>query len=187
MRVRVQYNTDGEKKCTKCNEFKDVSNFHKWSKGQDGLKLQCKPCVKEYDLAEDDPKRIFPRKHKENLQHCRKCNEYLDKKDFWSNNTYCRDCTGLLGHISNLKKYGMSRDSYVDLELKQNGVCAICKNPEMNKKRRLSIDHDHSCCPGANSCGKCIRGLLCSNCNTFLGNAKDDVKILKAAIEYLQK
>ena len=184
MRTKVQYDAKGNKRCTKCGEFKDVSNFHKWSKGQDGLKLQCKPCVRDYDLAEDDPKRKMPRKMQGNLQHCRKCNNYLDKKEFWSNNTYCKTCTKEIGHIGNLKKYNLTKDDYVDLELSQNGLCKICKNPEP-RKLRLSVDHDHSCCPGEGSCGKCVRGLLCSSCNMILGNAKDNVEILQAAIEYL--
>ena len=31
------------------------------------------------------------------------------------------------------------------------------------------IDHDHSCCPESRSCGQCIRGVICSGCNTMLG------------------
>ena len=43
--------------------------------------------------------------------------------------------------------------------------------------RRLAVDHNHTT-------GK-VRGLLCSNCNTLLGKAKDNVNILQAAIDYL--
>lgn len=45
------------------------------------------------------------------------------------------------------------------------GTCEICKRGFDN----LHIDHDHSCCPGNYSCGKCLRGLLCPGCNSNLG------------------
>jgi hypothetical protein len=187
MRVRVQYNTDGEKKCTKCNNFKDVSNFHKWSKGQDGLKLFCKPCVREYDLKLNEPKRIFPKKERDGLLHCRHCEQYLDRSNFWGGDlSYCRPCKKIVGINSNLRKKGLDMESYSILEKSQNGVCAICKNSEKYNKR-LSVDHDHSCCPGTKTCGKCTRGLLCSICNKTLGMAKDDIKILQSMINYLQK
>lgn len=28
------------------------------------------------------------------------------------------------------------------------------------------VDHDHKCCSGDKSCGKCVRGILCPGCNT---------------------
>jgi hypothetical protein len=174
------------KQCTKCHQTKDFSEFHKKSKLPGGLAYHCKSCVREYDMKEHDPKRVMPRKLKADLVHCRKCNQYLDKSKFWGQLTYCKECSKLVGHSANLKRFGLTVEDYIDLERSQNGVCAICKDPEINK-RRLSVDHNHSCCPGSGSCGKCIRGLLCSNCNTFLGNAKDNVEILKAAIRYLQK
>lgn len=44
-----------------------------------------------------------------------------------------------------------------------------CNNPSCASDVKLSIDHDHNCCPGANSCGRCIRGVLCQDCNHLLG------------------
>lgn len=174
------------KQCTKCLQTKSYSDFHKKKQTHDGYAYHCKPCVRDYDLKEHDPKRVYPRKEKDGLVHCRKCDQYLNKSKFWGQLTYCKECSNLIGHSSNLKKYGLTPDDYIDLERAQNGLCAICKQPE-SKKRRLSVDHDHACCPGVNSCGKCIRGLLCSGCNTFLGNAKDSIEILESAIKYLQK
>ena len=166
--------------CSQCKEYKPFSEFknekYSW----------CQLCQKEYDRKRNEHKLVHPVKEKNGLQHCRKCNEYLDKKEFWSNNTYCRTCTDLIGHIGNLKKYGLSKDDYVDMELSQNGKCAICKKPETLRKR-LSVDHDHSCCPGERACGKCNRGLLCSSCNKMLGMVNDDIEILKSAITYLEK
>lgn len=184
--TKVQYDANGLKQCTKCQEYKDISAFHKYSKAQDGLKPWCKSCVREYDLNEDDNKRVFPRKVQGMLVHCRYCEQYLDKTNFYKNFTYCKECSKSIGHSANLKKYGLSVDNYIDLEKSQNGVCAICKNPE-EKKKRLSVDHDHSCCPGSTSCGKCIRGLLCSNCNAMLGQARDNIETLRNAVIYLKK
>lgn len=174
------------KTCTKCLKLKNFSEFHKKSSVKDGYAYHCKACVREYDMKEHDPKRIMPRKEVDGLVHCRKCERYLDKSSFWRQQTYCKECAVLVGHSRNLKRYGLTVDTYIDLEKEQNGICAICKNPE-SKKRRLSVDHDHSCCPGTDSCGKCIRGLLCSNCNTTLGLVKDSVETLKSAIKYLEK
>jgi hypothetical protein len=51
----------------------------------------------------------------------------------------------------------------------------------------LQIDHDHACCPGAKSCGKCVRGVLCPRCNRALGMLDDDPIRIEKAAEYLRK
>ncbi len=63
------------------------------------------------------------------------------------------------------------------LTIRQGGCCAICGQPEKELKRQLSIDHCHVT-------GH-IRGLLCHRCNFILGFAKDNIYILKSAIDYL--
>lgn len=47
------------------------------------------------------------------------------------------------------------------------------------------IDHDHACCPGIGSCGECVRGLLCHDCNILLGMAKDSADRLDQVKKYL--
>ena len=76
---------------------------------------------------------------------------------------------------------------YNKLKKIQGGVCAICGvTPILDE--RLRVDHDHSCCPAkSRSCGKCVRGLLCSLCNLMIGYANDDTERLRRAIEYLEK
>jgi hypothetical protein len=66
----------------------------------------------------------------------------------------------------------------------QGGVCAICKC--LPGEQLFAVDHDHACCPGARSCGRCIRGLTCSSCNWMIGLAHDDSLILLAAVRYLE-
>lgn len=65
-----------------------------------------------------------------------------------------------------LARIGLTVAQYENLLSKQNGVCALCKQPP--KRIRLAVDHDHKCCPGDKICGKCIRGLLCSTCNVYV-------------------
>jgi hypothetical protein len=66
----------------------------------------------------------------------------------------------------------------------QDGRCAICRtlNPHGYE---LSVDHDRRCCPGHRSCGKCVRGLLCQNCNAAIGMLGDDPDRLARAISYV--
>lgn len=184
--IKATYNEQGQKLCTNCKNFKDFSEFHKRAASPDGIVTYCRVCVKDIDTKRNEHKLTKPRKQVGSLIHCRKCDQYLDKSKFWRGLTYCRECSKVVGHAGNLKRFGLTVEDYIDMEKSQNGVCAICKDPEMNK-RRLSVDHDHACCPGSGSCGKCIRGLLCSNCNTALGNFKDNLETIKAALAYLQK
>jgi hypothetical protein len=76
----------------------------------------------------------------------------------------------------NLKiRYGLSVEEYDKLI---SDGCFICGTHE-----RLCIDHDHSCCPGKESCGNCIRGVLCWNHN--IGEAKfKDIKEIERLWEY---
>ncbi len=73
------------------------------------------------------------------------------------------------------RNYGITIEEYKDMYIKQNGLCAICEEPEQTIS--LSVDHDHIT-------GK-IRGLLCTNCNNGLGRFKDDSARLRSALSYL--
>lgn len=85
-----------------------------------------------------------------------------------------------------LKKFGLTLEAYDALWVKQGGRCGICRKREEPGERRLAIDHDHACCPGKGSCGKCVRGLLCSPCNTGLGGFGDNPRLLRVAAEYIE-
>jgi len=192
--TKVQYNADGLKQCTNCQEYKDTSNFHKYSKAQDKLKPWCKSCVKQYDLAEHDLKRKMPRKlNKDGQIHCRNCGNYFDESDMVSSKngkhkglSYCNTCSPLLYRTRLVEKYGITIDQYHQMLEDQGYACKICKREEKTNKARLSIDHNHDCCPGGKSCGSCVRGLLCTNCNMSLGNAQDSIEILQQMIDYLK-
>jgi hypothetical protein len=46
--------------------------------------------------------------------------------------------------------------------------CAVCGR-RFHRPLRPYIDHDHNCCKGHNSCGRCVRAVLCSSHNTAVG------------------
>lgn len=58
-------------------------------------------------------------------------------------------------------KHHLPWDTYLGLLA---GGCGVC-----GRRDKIRIDHDHSCCPGGRSCGKCIRGLLCDFHNMLAG------------------
>lgn len=82
------------------------------------------------------------------------------------------------------RKHGITLERYDELLQAQGGGCAVCGG--LNRGRYLEIDHDHACCPGLQSCGQCIRGLLCGPCNKALGQLKDDAGLLRRAADYLE-
>lgn len=58
-------------------------------------------------------------------------------------------------------RHCISLAEYAALWYEQKGLCAGCGLWLV----RPVIDHDHACCPGRWSCGRCIRGLVCPSCN----------------------
>lgn len=131
---------------------------------------------------------------------CKSCKKYKKHFEFYSflqpgksrNRTFfttCKSCDNIrskrwgrknkeLRYIYSLVyKFGITKEQYFKLKEKQNNKCAICnKSPT---KQRLHLDHCHKTLK--------IRGLLCNNCNRGIGHLKEDIDILKKAIQYIKK
>lgn len=86
------------------------------------------------------------------------------------------------GKDPNWKRHHITEKTFNEMLDKNNGLCYAC-----NINKGTSIDHDHSCCSGNRSCGKCVRGILCNQCNTALGLIKDSKNTLNNLIKYLDK
>lgn len=159
-------------------------------------------CVMHYtrwskhgDVGEAAP-RVFepPRPPADGHQWCTTCHAERpltsfprDKMTVSGYSRICRDC-----HRDRrvAEHYGIDGATYRSLLEAQDHACRICRKAETathqsGTLRRLAVDHDHGCCPGKKSCGKCVRGLLCARCNSAIGLFDDDPAILLAAIEYL--
>lgn len=75
------------------------------------------------------------------------------------------------------RKYGISLSQFDAMLAAQNGTCAIClKEPTEGKP--LHVDHCHST-------GR-VRGLLCHQCNWYLGKVDNDAGLLGRLHSYLE-
>jgi Recombination endonuclease VII len=97
--------------------------------------------------------------------------------------------------------HGITLGQYEEAFKRQRGLCAICNRqmvmgytPEAQgsgqrgpKPDTAHVDHDHGCCPGRKSCGRCFRGLLCGKCNTGLACFLDKVGLLVKAMQYIAR
>ena len=78
-------------------------------------------------------------------------------------------------------KYSLTYEEYEAYMALHDWCCDVCSSED-----DLCIDHDHACCPGKNTCGKCIRGVLCRTCNSALGYIKDDLQSAINLVRYLK-
>jgi hypothetical protein len=86
-----------------------------------------------------------------------------------------------------MKKYGTTVEWYRDRLIEQNGLCALCFHLSHHHGtiQRLQVDHNHDCCDlHTKSCGQCLRGLLCADCNILLSYWE---KIMKQATTIVPK
>lgn len=129
------------KTCTKCDETKPLDDFYAGT-GKLGVKASCKRCHNDAIIAKQRTPEGKVMQMVKRLKH----------------------------------RYGITLDQYNWLLEEQDHKCFLCGEDERiphwasGEPMKLAVDHDHRCCPGTKKgCGKCVRGLLCSNCNRFMG------------------
>lgn len=113
-------------------------------------------------------------------------------------NHHCKKCSNdrvqryLKAHPEKMKQYklreghNISLEQYKQLLENQNHRCAICEIHVDDLSRSLHVDHDRKCCSTKKSCGSCVRGLLCHNCNTAIGLLREDRVIFERALLYIE-
>lgn len=88
--------------------------------------------------------------------------------------TRCRPCRAAYNH-------GTTVAEILRVQGATQPECAAC-----GSMSDLKVDHDHNCCPAAQSSGCCIRGYLCHECNTAEGLLKTPDRALALAA-YMQR
>ena len=163
------------KQCIKCQEVKPLTEFAKSTQRPSGYQNHCKVCdnirkrESEKRIREADPVLWSERQKKYFSTYKQKHPDRVKEQDY----------------RRNLKdRFGLTVEQYDEMLRRQGGVC-ICGTAPGAK--RLAVDHDWKCCPSKKSCGKCVRGLLCSNCNTALGLLKENKETIAKLLDYMEK
>jgi len=138
--------------------------------------LLSKICIKCSTLKEDDEFRY--RKNRtgkySHLSTCKVCEREQNKIWYYKNHVENKE---KLRHKARKVSYGISKEEYENLLIKQNNSCAICNTTVAGGRGDWHVDHNHTT-------GH-VRGLLCHCCNTGLGLFKDSQELLIKAKDYL--
>lgn len=154
-----------KKRCTRCKTIKRQSEYYILSRKGfvDVLASRCKICTLEVqrEVYQATPLEVRTARNKARVE------ASFEKR-----------------RVYKLKvNYNLTAEQFDQMVKDQEGKCAGCQRPFPSTPQ---VDHDHRCCPQYGSCGNCIRGLLCVNCNTALGRVNDDIAVLRNLICYLE-
>lgn len=161
--------------CEKPHHSLGLCSTH-WAQRRRGVELQPIGYHKP-SLVRDD----------QNRKKCFRCEDWKSEEEYYSHpkaadklNGVCKEC---VRSESVESRYSLPPGWITAQKSHLDGVCPICSL----SKERWAVDHDHSCCPGNSSCGLCVRGLICRDCNILLGMANDTPEILEGAVRYLRE
>ena len=139
--------------------------------------LNCTKCGEIKDLSEFSREARNTQRH-QRRSHCKSCD--ANKHQLYVSDQEKKD-------RRNSKRVEWNRRTksffapglYEERLEEQDNRCAICKVESAGGRGAFHADHDHKT--------STPRGALCHRCNIALGHFRDDISILTAAIEYLNK
>lgn len=119
---------------------------------------------------------------------CLRCGLHLPESSFQRDpshadllSSYCRACRSAHARAW---RYGVTPERIEQLIADQGGECVTCR---ASLADGFCVDHDHSCCAAVKTCGKCIRGLLCPECNKLIGKFEADRARLARILDYIKE
>ena len=201
------------RRCPMCKSDKSEGEFYR-NPNTGRWKAYCNPCRRTRDNQGYEKRRAYMLAYQKKrrvdhpekfLKENRKRN--IEKERAYGRDAYWKNRAARLAYAKEWRlknpekqfgnilrtRFKITVEQYRQMLTAQDGLCAVCRKPEDaifekdGTPQRLAVDHDHACCSGSRSCGKCIRALLCSSCNAGLGLFKDDADRLLKAVQYLGK
>lgn len=142
------------KVCRTCTEEKPLEEFGVLRSMPDGRRRECKPCRRSKAPAERATRAAWDQRNKDKVR----------AHQLWT-------------------KFRITVEQYDALWEEQQGLCAICGEPERERRngklKMLAVDHCHRTDQ--------IRGLLCCGCNQGLGRFQDSERLLRSALAYINR
>lgn len=190
-----------ELQCTKCKQTRPIDQFNRDSSRKTGYRAWCKVCQHEwktgyYEANQDNLRAYTKQWALDNPERKRDADTRYREENRDAINAYFRERyqefrQELLDQqwVYHLRRaYKLTPERYLEILISQDYGCAICGKPptQQGRGKHLHVDHDHDCCDETPTCGKCVRGLLCFQCNVGLGKFGDEGMLLVAAAYYLE-
>lgn len=202
----------GVKVCNKCRRELPADAYQRKASTPDGLARTCRTCDNARRIQRKIEKGLRRPDPAPGHKWCEKCKAEKPLSAFYVRKSgpqqgkphaYCVECTKadniararrrgvparreadpLYLRRRTLARFGLTVEDYDRMLEDQGGVCRGCGVAPNG--RSLCVDHDHGCCPGEESCGECVRGLLCHHCNFAIGHAQDSSAVLRNLATYL--
>lgn len=179
---------EGMKVCCACKELLTTASFNKLTAAKDGLYPSCRDCTnankRQSWAASSEENRARRRAEYAADLRGRRTEQSRKAREAWAARETDLDLrTYRDRHLR--RKFGISVDEYDRMHDAQNGLCAVCNEPETDadyrtkRLRFLAVDHCHD--SGA------VRGLLCRRCNTALGLLLESPDRVEALLAYLRR
>ncbi len=163
------------KQCTRCQETKPLDpGFYRNKRSKDGYLTVCRACI-------NAQQRDYVAKNKERVRNGMKAYNKKNREQIRVRQREYRDANReYLKAYKREKDTGFSADLFNKTYEYQGGKCAICKC-DLAALRPDLVHADH--CHGT----RIPRGILCSNCNTAIGQLGDTADALQRAVDYLTR
>lgn len=126
-------NEESLKTCVKCNQLKNVTEYHKDSSSPDGFNNRCKSCVNQYNRDRYNSNPEFKKQHSQRMKNRTESELEKARKSGrnWYNTPKGRAKTILKGIRERNTKYSEEIDFDEDylIELIERGYCEVTKIP----------------------------------------------------------